>query len=86
MSQSRVGSFVEAVLNLLLGFGINFVANILILPAFGFTSLTLWTNFKLGLVYTVVSLCRQYAIRRWVNHLIHNAADGIAGGLRKWVT
>ncbi|MGC8520031.1 MAG: DUF7220 family protein [Steroidobacteraceae bacterium] len=45
----------------------NFTANWLILPAFGFHSLTLAKNFEIGFLYTVISLCRSFAIRRWFN-------------------
>ncbi|WP_206173688.1 hypothetical protein [Variovorax sp. RKNM96] len=68
--QTRMESFVEAWINVAIGFGINFVANLVILPAFGFTSLTLAANFAIGLVYTVISVARSYIIRRWAqDHL-----------------
>lgn len=65
LRQSRVESFVEAWINVAIGFGINFVANMLILPAFGFTTLTLGQNFIIGMIYTVISVGRSYVIRRW---------------------
>lgn len=77
--QSRMGSFIEAMINVAIGFGINFVANMLILPEFGFTSLTLETNLYIGLAYTVVSVIRSYVIRRWFNAQIHAAALRLAG-------
>jgi len=69
MSQTRLGSFVESWANIIVGFSINFVANMLILPAFGFTSLTLKSNFVIGLLYTVISLVRSFVLRRWFNGL-----------------
>ena len=79
MTQTRLGSFIEALFNVFIGFWINFAANMLILPVFGFTSLTLETNFYIGLAYTVVSVIRSYVIRRWFNAKLHAASMRIAG-------
>ena len=68
-AQSRLGSFVEAWANVAVGFGINFTANMLILPAFGFHSLTLGKNLIIGVLYTVISLVRSFVIRRYFNGL-----------------
>jgi hypothetical protein len=67
--QTKFGSFVEAWGNVAIGFVINFTANWLILPRFGFTDLTLTKNFEIGLAFTVISVVRSYAIRRWFNNL-----------------
>lgn len=69
MSQTKIGSFAEAWLNIAIGFGINFTANLLILPRFGFHTLTLEKNFAIGILYTVISLVRSYCLRRWFNGL-----------------
>lgn len=79
MLQSKLGSFVEAWVNVAIGFGINFAANMLILPAFGFTTLTLGTNLVIGLIYTVISVARSYIIRRWFNDKLRRLAENIAG-------
>lgn len=65
--QTRLGSFVEAWANIAIGFAVNFTANLLILPAFGFTSLTPAKNFAIGVIYTGISLARSYVLRRWFN-------------------
>jgi hypothetical protein len=69
MAQTKLGSAVEVALNLLVGYTINFTANILILPLFGFKSLTVVKNLEIGLVFTVISIARQYIIRRFFNGL-----------------
>lgn len=69
MSQTVLGSFVESWVNILIGFSINFAANMIILPMFGFSSLTLGKNFAIGLLYTVISLVRSFVIRRYFNGL-----------------
>lgn len=82
-SQSRTESFVEAWVNVFIGFWINFTANMLILPAFGFTSLTLTTNLVIGALYTVISVARSYIIRRWFNARLHRMVEAIARRLEK---
>ena len=81
MTQTRLGSFIEAWVNVFIGFWINFAANLVILPMFGFTGLTLATNFYIGLAYTVVSVARSYVIRRWFNARLHAALERLAGRL-----
>jgi len=69
MSQTKLGSFVESMANIAVGFTINYIANLVILPAFGFQSLTPGKNFVIGLLYTVISLVRSFVIRRYFNGL-----------------
>lgn len=69
MRQTHFGSFVESLANIAIGFSVNFTANMLILPLFGFHTLTLGKNFVIGLLYTVISLVRSFVIRRYFNGL-----------------
>ena len=78
MSQSRLGSFIEAIINIIIGFAINFTANALVFPLFGWTISTS-DNLLLGAIYTAISLLRSYTIRRWFNARIHSAAVRFAG-------
>lgn len=64
--QSRLGSFIESMLNIVIGFTINFLANLWILPLFGF-HITMSQNFQIGLIYTVISIIRSYVLRRGFN-------------------
>lgn len=77
--QTRLGSLIEAFVNVVIGFAVNFAANLVILPLFGYTP-TLSDNFKIGLLYTVVSIARSYVVRRWFNARLHAAAQRISGG------
>lgn len=77
MRQTKLGSFYEACINVAIGFGINFAANLVILPLFGF-NITLADNFYIGLLYTVVSVARSYVVRRWFDGRIHAAAQKLA--------
>lgn len=78
MSQSRVGSLIEAFINVVIGFTINYIANLLIFPLFGM-HISLSNNFLMGLIYTGISIVRSYAIRRWFNGRIVAAARKLAG-------
>ena len=77
MRQTKLGSFYESLINVAIGFGINFIANLVILPLFGF-NITLSDNFYIGLLYTVVSVARSYVVRRWFDRRIHEAAQRMA--------
>ena len=67
--QTKLGSIAEAWANIAVGFTINYTANLLILPLFGFHGLTAGKNFVIGMIYTVISLVRSYVLRRWFNGL-----------------
>jgi hypothetical protein len=69
MAQTKFGSAIEVALNLAVGYTINFTANLLILPLFGFKTLTVAKNLEIGVLFTVISIARQYVIRRWFNGL-----------------
>lgn len=75
--QSRLGSFIEALINVAIGFAINFVANIAILPLIGF-HISVGQNLFIGVLYTLISVARSYAVRRWFNARIHRAAQRLA--------
>ena len=64
MRQSRVMSLVESMANVVVGYAVAVVTQILIFPAFGLQT-TLAQNLKMGAVFTIVSLGRSYALRRF---------------------
>ncbi len=80
MEQSRLSSFYEALINIAIGYIINFFANIVILPVFFDIRIDLWQFFIVGVPYTLISVVRQYTIRRWFNARIHNIAIRLANG------
>ncbi|WP_412842093.1 hypothetical protein [Cereibacter johrii] len=63
MKQSRIMSLVESVANVIVGYGVAVVTQILIFPVFGLHT-TLAQNLKIGAVFTVVSIARSYVLRR----------------------
>jgi hypothetical protein len=80
MTQTRLGSFIEAIINVVIGFVINFTANMFVFPLFGF-QITPGTNFVLGMIYTVISVVRSYAVRRWFNARLHKLASAVASSI-----
>lgn len=82
MNQTRLGSLIEAVVNVLIGFGINWCANMLVLPHFGF-HVSAGQAFGIGLVFTVISVARSYAIRRWFNARLQRMAKRAAAILER---
>ena len=67
--QTRRSSFIEALINVVIGYGISFTANALVLPHFGF-HITVSQNLLIGLIFTIISIARSYCIRRWFNSYI----------------
>lgn len=73
MGQSRLGSLTESLVNIAIGYIVNFCANFAIFPLFGW-HLSLRDNLAMGAIYTVISIVRSYAIRRWFNGYIQRIA------------
>jgi hypothetical protein len=63
MKQSRTMSLVESVANVIVGYGVAIVTQIMIFPVFGLHT-TLAQNLKMGAIFTVVSIARSFALRR----------------------
>lgn len=61
--QSRKMSLIEAVANVVIGYGIAVTTQILIFPIFGLHT-TLAQNLKIGAIFTAVSIARSFALRR----------------------
>lgn len=66
-NQTWWGSIVEAKTNIVIGFSINYAANLIVLPLFGVKGLNPVNNFWIGVVFTFISILRQLVIRRWFN-------------------
>lgn len=77
MRQTRLGSLIEVSINIFIGYWINFVANLVILPMFGL-NVSIADNFVIGFIYTFISVARSYVVRRWFEQKIHKAAMRMA--------
>ena len=63
MKQSRLMSLVESITNVIVGYGVAVVTQILMFPVFGLHT-TLGQNLAMGGVFTIVSLARSFLLRR----------------------
>ena len=63
MKQSRLMSLVESLANVLVGYGVAVITQVVVFPMFGL-AVTIAENLLIGLVFTGVSLVRSYALRR----------------------
>lgn len=66
MAQSKSRSWKEAFTNIAIGYCVNFFANLVVFPMFGY-NITIADNIVIGLVFTVISVIRQYVVRRYFN-------------------
>jgi len=66
--QSKLFSFIESVTNVVVGFIVAVLANILVLPLFGFYP-SVGQATSIGVIFTIISLCRSYIIRRCFNKI-----------------
>ena len=78
MKQSRWMSALEAVTNVLVGYGVAVATQWLVFPLFGFEA-SLQANLAIGLVFTAVSLIRSYLLRRVFEALRIRQLSGNSG-------
>jgi len=64
--QSRIGSIIEGLANITMGFGIALASQMLIFPLYG-VHLSLQDNAWITLWFTFISLARGYVLRRVFN-------------------
>jgi len=63
MKQSRLMSLMESLANVLAGYGVAVITQMLVFPLFGL-AVTVTENLLIGLIFTAVSIVRSYALRR----------------------
>lgn len=78
MKQSRTMSLVEAVTNVLVGYGVAVTTQMLVFPLFGLHT-TLQENLVIGLIFTIISLVRSYLLRRAFETLRIRQLSGNSG-------
>ncbi len=77
MNQTRLGSLIETLMNVAIGLLVSVVANALVFPRFGFSP-SIAENVVISLIYTAISIARQYVLRRWFNARLQRAAARMA--------
>lgn len=68
MTQSRTMSLVESMTNVVVGYGLAIVTQIIVFPWFGLEA-ALGEHLAIGLAFVVVSLARSYLLRRLFEQL-----------------
>jgi len=86
--QSRAMSLVESFTNVVVGFGLAVLTQMLVFPGFGLR-VSVGDNFVIGAVFTLVSIVRSYMLRRLfeatrIRPLKPGAAARWGSGLRGW--
>ena len=82
MNQTKLESFIEAIFNVLIGYGVALLSQIIVFPIVGI-HVPLSTNIEIGLWFTLISIIRSYAIRRWFNAGLHKLAFRLATKINK---
>ena len=77
MQQTRLGSLIESLLNIAIGYVVALLSQLVIFPLFDI-HVPLSTNLWIGAWFTLISLVRSYIIRRWFNARLHSAAQAMA--------
>lgn len=67
MSQSNLRSWEEAAINVVVGYAVNYAANLLIFNVLLHQNISWKQNIVAGFLFTMISLIRSYCIRRWMN-------------------
>ena len=71
--QSRWMSLVEATTNIVVGYCLAVLTQVIVFPLFGL-SVSLGENLGIGAVFTVVSLVRSFTLRRAFNAMVSRSA------------
>lgn len=73
MNQTRLESLAEVIINVIIGWGVGLLTQLVVFPIFNI-HVSFGDQFWISVVFTVVSIVRSYAIRRWFNAGIHKVA------------
>ncbi len=57
---------IETLTNVGIGWFISFIANMLVLPLFGY-NINLTDGVLISIIFTIISIVRGYVVRRWFN-------------------
>ena len=76
--QSRIESLIESCTNVLIGYVVAVLSQLLIFPFFNI-HVPLTSNLAIGLWFTVISLLRSYILRRYFNARLRAFARSFNG-------
>ncbi len=64
--QTRLGSFIESITNILIGYTVAIASQLIVFPLF-YINIPLSDNLLIGAYFTIISLVRSYVVRRYFN-------------------
>jgi hypothetical protein len=67
MPQTRTHSALESIANVAIGYAVALASQLVIFPCFDI-HVPLSDNLLIGVWFTLISLLRSYALRRWFTH------------------
>ena len=70
MNQNKLESFVESGVNVIIGYLVALVSQLIVFPSVGI-DVPFTTNLIIGFWFTLISLIRSYVIRRYFNAGLH---------------
>jgi hypothetical protein len=79
MKQSRRMSLIEAIANVVVGYGLAVLTQIMVFPIFGLQA-SLGDTLALGLIFTAISIGRSYVLRRVFEAIRARRAETTAAG------
>lgn len=66
--QSKLMSFAESLVSVLIGYSVAILSQVIIFPMFGI-DVSMSDNLIIGGIFTVISIIRSYIVRRIFNYL-----------------
>lgn len=82
MNQTRLGSLIESLMNIVIGYAVALLSQLVLFPMFDI-HIPFSSNLWIGAWFTVISLVRSYTLRRWCNARLQRAAARFAWGMSK---
>lgn len=79
MAQSKRYSLIESTTNTLSGFGLSFALGFVVFPLFGHSFKVIELGW-ITLFYTLVSMGRNYVVRRYFNWRIYRSLEQVRTG------
>lgn len=81
MEQTKVGSLIETLVNVMIGCGVAFASQLIIFPWFGI-EIPLSSNLYIVMWFTLISVARGYIIRRWFNKNIKSFSEKLTNHIK----
>jgi hypothetical protein len=76
MNQTKIGSLLETLAGIAIGFVVSLVLTAVVMPAYGH-QVTMGDNLQITGIFTIASIIRGYLVRRWFNARLHAVTQRI---------